>query len=86
MSITVNSLTADGIQAQEFTEMSICGPEKDVYISHDKLRITTLSVNDDMAVIEVCAQLKNIIGHGLEAECLIEIKKMGRKLHRIRKE
>lgn len=41
---------------------------KDVYISHDKLRITTLSVNDDMAVIEVCAQLKNIIGHGLEAE------------------
>lgn len=59
---------------------------KDVYISHDKLRITTLSVNDDMAVIEVCAQLKNIIGHGLEAECLIEIKKMGRKLHRIRKE
>ena len=48
---------------------------KDVYISHDKLRITTLSVNDDMAVIEVCAQLKNIIGHGLEAECLIEIKR-----------
>ena len=52
---------------------------KDVYISHDKLRITTLSVNDDMAVIEVCAQLKNIIGHGLEAECLIEIKKDGQK-------
>ncbi|MFZ2128251.1 MAG: glycoside hydrolase family 2 TIM barrel-domain containing protein, partial [Agathobacter rectalis] len=52
---------------------------KGVYISHDKLRITTLSVNDDMAVIEVCAQLKNIIGHGLEAECLIEIKKDGQK-------
>lgn len=52
---------------------------KDVYISHDKLRITTLSVNDDMAVIEVCAQLKNIIGDGLEAECLIEIKKDGQK-------
>lgn len=52
---------------------------KGVYISHDKLRITTLSVNDDMAVLEVCAQLKNIIGHGLEAECLIEIKKDGQK-------
>ena len=33
MAITVNSLTADGIQAQEFTEMSICGPEK-MYIFH----------------------------------------------------
>ena len=32
-----------------------------------------------MAVLEVCAQLKNIIGHGLEAECLIEIKKDGQK-------
>ena len=52
---------------------------KGVYISHDKMRITTLSVNDDMAVLEVCAQLKNIIGHGLEAECLIEIKKDGQK-------
>lgn len=52
---------------------------KGVYISHDKMRITTLSVNDDMAVLEVCAQLKNIIGHGLEAECLIEIKKDGLK-------
>ena len=28
-----NSLTADGIQVQEFTEMSICGPEK-MYIFH----------------------------------------------------
>lgn len=44
-----------------------------VYIPQDKLRITTLSVNDDVAVAEVSAELKNITGQGLEAECLIEL-------------
>ena len=31
-----------------------------VYIPHDKMRITTLSANDHMAVVEVCVELKNI--------------------------
>ena len=60
MSITVNSLTADGIQAQEFYRDVNLWTGKGVYISHDKLRITTLSVNDDMAVFRgVCTVEKH---------------------------
>lgn len=44
-----------------------------VYVPHDKLRVTTLSVRDEMAVLEVCAELKNRTGQGKEAECLAEI-------------
>ena len=49
-----------------------------VYIPHDKMRITTLSANDYMAVVEVCAELKNISGQGLEAECLIALDREGK--------
>lgn len=51
-----------------------------VYIPHDKMQITTLSANDHVAVIEVCAELKNISGQGLEAECLIEFDREGKKV------
>lgn len=34
-----------------------------VYIPRDKMRMTTLLVNDDVAVVEVCAELKNITVH-----------------------
>lgn len=44
-----------------------------VYIPHDKLKITTLSVNDDVAVVEVCITLENIIGYGIEAENIIQL-------------
>lgn len=46
---------------------------KKVYIPRDRLRITTVSVSEEIAVVEVCAILKNIVGHGVEAECEIEI-------------
>ena len=37
---------------------------KGVYVPHDKLRVTTLFVRDEMAVLEVCAELKNRTGQG----------------------
>lgn len=40
-----------------------------VYVPHDKLRVTTLSVRDEMAVLEVCAELKNRTGQGKESVC-----------------
>ena len=49
-----------------------------VYIPQDKMRITTLSVNNRVAVVEVCAELKNISGQGLEAECRIELSSAGK--------
>lgn len=49
-----------------------------VYIPKDKLRITTLSVRDEVAVMDICAELKNITGVGTEAECLIEISRNGK--------
>ncbi len=45
----------------------------EVYIPRDKLRITTLSVSNEVAVVEVCADIKNITGVGTEAECRIEL-------------
>lgn len=45
----------------------------DVYTLRDGLRLTTLSVNDEVAVIEVCAEMKNITGQGIDAECQIEL-------------
>lgn len=48
-----------------------------VYVSGDQLRITTLALDDDVAMIEVCAALKNTLGHGLEADCIIEIRDAG---------
>ena len=50
----------------------------DVYIPHDKMRVTTLSVNAHVAVVEVCVELKNISGQGLEAECLITFEREGK--------
>ncbi len=50
----------------------------DVYVPKDKLRITTLSVRDEVAVVEVCAEMKNITGAGIEAECLIELCRNGK--------
>lgn len=44
-----------------------------VYIPRDQLRVTTVSVSDEIAVVEVCAVLKNITGRGIEAECEIEL-------------
>lgn len=44
----------------------------EVYVPRDRLRITTLSVQDEVAVVEVCAEVKNITGSGMEAECTIE--------------
>lgn len=49
-----------------------------VYIPKDKLRITTLSVRDEVAVMDICAELKNITGVGTEAECLIELSRNGK--------
>jgi len=49
----------------------------DVYVPQDRLRITTLSVSDEVAVVEVCAELKNITGQGLESECRIELRHEG---------
>ncbi len=46
---------------------------KGVYVPRDHTRITTLSVDNDIAVIEICAEMKNRTGHGVEAECEIEI-------------
>jgi len=46
---------------------------KKVYIPRDQLRITTVSVSDETAVVEVCAVLKNITGQGTEATCEIEL-------------
>ncbi len=50
----------------------------EVYIPRDRLRITTLSVREDVAVIEVCADVKNITGTGTEAACTIEICREGK--------
>ena len=44
----------------------------------DGMRITTLSVQDEIAVIEVCADIKNITGRGTEAECTIEFWREGK--------
>ena len=44
----------------------------ELYVPRDRMRITTLSVQDEVAVIEVCADIKNITGTGTEAECIIE--------------
>ena len=44
------------------------------------MRITTLSVQDEIAVIEVCADIKNITGRGTEAECTIEFWREGKKI------
>lgn len=46
---------------------------KGVYIPHDKMKITTLSVNDEVAVVEVCAALENKNSYALEAECHMEL-------------
>ena len=46
---------------------------KGVYIPHDEMKITTLSVNDDVAVVEVCAKLKNTKECGMEAKCQFEL-------------
>ena len=54
----------------------------DVYIPRDALRITTLSVSDGVAVVEVCAGMKNIAGQGGEAECEIEISYDGKTVAR----
>ena len=45
----------------------------DLYVPRNGLRITTLSVQDKVAVIEVCGDIKNITGIGTEAECEIEL-------------
>lgn len=50
----------------------------EVYVPRDRLRITTLSVQDEVAVIEVCAEVKNITGTGTEAECTIEFCREGK--------
>lgn len=49
----------------------------DVYIPRNGVRITTLSASDEIAVVEVCAEVKNIIGYGVEAECKFEIRHDG---------
>ena len=46
---------------------------KGVYIPHDEMKITTLSVNDDVAVVDVCAKLKNTKECGMEAKCYFEL-------------
>lgn len=46
---------------------------KGVYIPHDEMKITTLSVNDDVAVVEVCANVKNTKECGIEAKCYVEL-------------
>ena len=46
---------------------------KGVYIPHDEMKITTLSVNDDVAVVEVCVNLKNTEACGIEAKCYVEL-------------
>ena len=46
---------------------------KGVYIPHDEMKITTLSVNDDVAVVEVCANVKNTKACGIEAKCYVEL-------------
>ncbi len=44
-----------------------------VYIPHDKMKITTKSLSDDVAVVEVCAKLKNTKEYGIEARCRFEL-------------
>ncbi|MCD7738309.1 MAG: DUF4982 domain-containing protein [Lachnospiraceae bacterium] len=44
-----------------------------VYIPKDRLQITTLSLNGNVAVVEVAAPIKNSLGYGLEASCKIEV-------------
>ena len=51
----------------------------ELYVPKDGMRITTLSVQDEIAVIEVCADIKNITGRGTEAECTIEFWREGKK-------
>lgn len=46
---------------------------KGVYIPHDKIKITTLVVNNDAAVVEVCARLENTNRHAIESESKIEL-------------
>lgn len=46
---------------------------KGVYIPHDKIKITTLVVNDNAAVVEVCARLENTNRHAIESESKIEL-------------
>lgn len=46
---------------------------KGVYIPHDKMKITTQSVNDEVAVVEVCARLVNTKGYGIEAQSYFEL-------------
>ena len=46
---------------------------KGVYIPHDEMKITTLSVNDDVAVVEVCANVKNTKECSIEAKCYVEL-------------
>lgn len=46
---------------------------KGVYIPHDEMKITTLSVNDDVAVVEVCANVKNTKECGIQAKCYVEL-------------
>ena len=50
----------------------------DMYVPRDGLRITTVSVCDDVAVVEVCAEIKNITCSGTEAECIIELCRDGK--------
>ena len=50
----------------------------ELYVPKDRIRITTLSVQDEIAVIEVCADIKNITGTGTEAECTIEFCREGK--------
>lgn len=44
-----------------------------VYVPKDKLRITTLSLTEETAVIEILAELHNITGTAVEAECRIAL-------------
>ena len=37
------------------------------------MKITTISVNDDVAVVEVCANVKNTKECGIEAKCYVEL-------------
>ncbi len=46
---------------------------KQVYVPQEGLRITTLSENDKVAVVEVCVSVKNITGYGVTAGCKIDI-------------
>ncbi len=51
-----------------------------VYVPKDKLRITTLALRDEVAVVEVCAELKNITAGCTEAECQISLCRKGQEV------